>query len=206
MVSKKGWSHTTLSCTPSKRYLQLMLRFFSALMLNFLQMLLTHTAQKHLDQVALALGQCKQEDFFRPLSILQGATVGQHVRHILEFFLCLFEAEKKGAICYDKRKRDHVTETDLVKALHKIDLVRQLLSRQTIDFPLTVIANYSLTDEKEVAMPSSFFRELSYNIEHVVHHMAILRMAIEQEFSYIQLPDTFGVACSTIRNRATVNT
>ena len=51
-------------------------------------------------------------------------------------------------------------------------------------------------------MKSSFYRELSYNIEHAIHHMALLKVAVKQTLTYISLPENFGVASSTIRYRA----
>jgi len=43
--------------------------------------------------------------------------------------------------------------------------------------------------------------ELVYNIEHAIHHMAIIRIAVEKELPSIKLDKYFGLACSTIRFR-----
>jgi hypothetical protein len=42
-------------------------------------------------------------------------------------------------------------------------------------------------------------RELAYNIEHTIHHMAIIKQSIIEHFTYIDLPEYFGVASSTVR-------
>jgi len=43
-------------------------------------------------------------------------------------------------------------------------------------------------------------RELAYNIEHAIHHMAIIKIGINEVSPYILLPSAFGVASSTIRH------
>jgi len=48
-------------------------------------------------------------------------------------------------------------------------------------------------------MNSSYFRELQYNIEHAIHHMAIIKIAIGACFTEVELPANFGVAYSTVR-------
>jgi hypothetical protein len=42
-------------------------------------------------------------------------------------------------------------------------------------------------------------RELVYNIEHVVHHMALVKIGLKELLPDLDLPDDFGVAVSTIR-------
>ncbi len=54
-------------------------------------------------------------------------------------------------------------------------------------------------------MPSSFHREVAYNIEHAIHHMALLKVAVNQTLHYIQLPENFGVASSTVRYQESTN-
>ena len=51
-----------------------------------------------------------------------------------------------------------------------------------------------------VTIPSNYYRELAYNLEHTIHHMALIRVGIT-EVSGIQLSDDFGVASSTVKYR-----
>jgi hypothetical protein len=48
-------------------------------------------------------------------------------------------------------------------------------------------------------MDTNYFRELTYNIEHAVHHMAIIKIGIREVANYVTLPADFGIAASTIR-------
>jgi hypothetical protein len=161
-------------------------------------MQLQRAAQGLLHQLDAVIGQLHRDDYSKNLPLFHGASVGQHVRHTLEFFQCLMEA-RAGVINYDVRRRDHLIETVPDVARGTIAIVSQYLNGENHDFRIELEACYE--GETNVQMPSSFYRELSYNIEHVVHHLALIRIALENEFSYVQLPENFGVASSTVRYR-----
>ena len=148
------------------------------------------------------LSECKEEDFSKPLEELSGATFGQHVRHTLEFFMCLFNAKKEGVINYERRNHDKLMETDKKLAQCVISSIKEFLSLNKEDFQVTFEVDYSEIEDQNVTMKSSFYRELSYNIEHAIHHMALMKVAIKQSLTYISLPDHFGMAVSTVRYQA----
>ena len=77
---------------------------------------------------------------------MSGATFGQHVRHTLEFFLCLFDAKNDGRINYDNRKHDTIIESDRKLAASLIDTINQFLAEQNEDFLISFEANYTLKD------------------------------------------------------------
>ncbi len=162
-----------------------------------------HTSAKDLlSQLNQIIESCKDEDFVRPLSELSDSTFGQHIRHTLEFFICLFDAKNNGVVNYDQRKHDTLIETDKKLACSVIASIKDFLDKNQQDFELTFEANYAVSEETNDTMKSSFYRELSYNIEHAIHHMALLKVAVKQSLTYISLPENFGVASSTIRYRA----
>ncbi len=167
--------------------------------------MLQASATELLDQLKEIIKNCKEEDFSRPLPVLSNSTFGQHVRHTLEFFLCLFDAKNEGLINYDNRKHDTFIETDSSLAISVIESIQEFLSTQLEDFPISFEANYTLKEGEIAKMPSSFNRELAYNIEHAIHHMALLKVAVNQSLNYIEIPDNFGVATSTIRYQASSN-
>ena len=164
-----------------------------------------HTSAKELlAQLDQIIQTCKDEDFNRPLPELSGSTFGQHIRHTLEFFICLFDAKNDKMINYDHRKHDQLIETDRKIARSVITSIQEFLSANTEDFKLTFEANYTSEEGKDTVMESSFYRELAYNIEHAIHHMALLKVAVNHTLNYIDLPPHFGVASSTIRYQANV--
>jgi len=164
--------------------------------------MLQSASNELLGQLASVIEQIKQEDYTLPLPTLSGSTFGQHVRHTLEFFGCLMQAAPTGTVNYDNRGHDKSMENDKALALRQIGTIREFLAANHQDFPVAFEADYTIKGSDEVKMPSSFYREIAYNIEHTIHHMALIKIAIILSFNYIALPDNFGVASSTVRYQA----
>lgn len=161
-----------------------------------------HTsAQELLRQLEEIIEQCESKDFSRPLNELSGSSFGQHVRHTLEFFICLFDAQNEKLVNYDNRKHDQLIEKDKKLAQSVIVSIHRFLDQHNEDFEISFEANYTEAEGNDQSMKSSFFRELAYNIEHAIHHMALMKIAINQSLNYIKLPENFGVASSTVRYR-----
>lgn len=141
--------------------------------------------------------QLTNEQYTAPSRFLSGATTGQHTRHIIELFRCLFAGYETGLVNYDRRKRDMETECSREKAQQ---LLAEVASSATWTDRLLVLETGINGDGKVVTIPTSFARELLYNLEHTVHHMALIRVGI-MELTDISLPVNFGVAQSTIQYR-----
>ncbi len=161
--------------------------------------MLQSSAKELLFQLDKIIDECKSDDFVKPLKELNGTTFGQHIRHTLEFFICLYDARNDQRVSYDQRKHDKLIETDKKLAQSIIRSIIEFLEKNREDFELIYEANYTERDGKDQLMKSSFYRELAYNIEHTIHHMAFIKVAINQSLDYITLPKYFGVASSTIR-------
>lgn len=164
-------------------------------------MSLNRSAHALLIQLKELISQLNQDHFTQPIEILSGSSIGQHIRHTLEFFMCLMDAKSEGRVCYDERRHDRLIETDPKLALRVADTLMEFLEKEQADFPIIHEANYELSDGPNKSMASSFYRELAYNIEHAIHHMALMKVGIRERFQYIDLPADFGVASSTIRFR-----
>lgn len=144
----------------------------------------------------------KQVHYHQNLEILSGSSIGQHVRHILEFYLCLFRALDTNQICYDERERDVRIETDLKFAGALIDkILIQLDTLAKEDRPLKLKVNFSRNPENDLLLETSLYRELAYNLEHSIHHQALIKAACKQLGIENELNETFGVAPATIRYR-----
>ncbi len=165
------------------------------------------TACSHiLNQLENTVQQIRPEDFSKPSPTLSQSTIGQHLRHTLEFFLCLEKGFEQGIINYDKRDHDKLIETDKFIALATIDRIRNFISAQPEDKELSLEVGYDRHCEDSITISTNYFRELTYNIEHTIHHMAIMKIGVREVAPYVKLADHFGVAVSTVRYREAVDT
>lgn len=131
--------------------------------------------------------------------VLLGASIGQHVRHILEFYSCLKEGYAIQKVNYDLRKRDLAIEQDKMAALL---LIADLIQWMQVAEPgaLMLEGSYEAESNQVFSILSHLDRELVYNIEHAIHHMAIIKIAAVNLYQY-ELPADFGVASSTLKHR-----
>ena len=162
-------------------------------------MLIQRSAEDLLDQLGSVIDQLQDQDFSREIPTLSGSSIGQHIRHTIEFFLCVIDGINSGVINYDKRKHDKFIQEDRKLALSVIHSIKEFLAKSEGDRPLVLCTNYSVDEADEIEIPSSLFRELAYNIEHAIHHMALIKIGVKEIAEYVQLPDHFGVASSTVR-------
>jgi uncharacterized damage-inducible protein DinB len=149
-----------------------------------------------LQQIGDLLEQLRDEQYTQPLKVLSGATLGQHIRHILEFYLELNRSYENGILNYDQRKRDREIETRRVFAIEQLVYILDNLQQE--DKPLAITADYDSEPGNSFTVMSNYNRELMYNLEHTVHHMALLRIGVDA-MDKIALPVSFGVAISTLK-------
>ncbi|MCB0506469.1 MAG: DinB family protein [Cyclobacteriaceae bacterium] len=160
---------------------------------------LSQATSSILDQVAFVIEQIEEEDYTKPVDVFNNSTIGQHFRHTLEFFQCLMEGYEKGVVSYDKRNHDKRIETDRVLALDLISRTRDFANSCDMQKPLELEVNYEHSGEGDVVVNSNMAREITYNIEHAIHHMAIIKIGLQVVCPYVELPYGFGVAVSTLR-------
>ena len=161
-------------------------------------MVLKNPIQSVFIQLSDSLSLLTDAEYSKQSPVLFNATVGQHVRHIIELFQCLENGYELGIVNYERRKRDYRIETDRNVARILLKGIFNALSRPNKDILLEA-GDYSDTRE-QVTIPSNYYREIAYNLEHTIHHMALIRVGIN-EVSTITLPDEFGVAYSTLKFR-----
>jgi len=157
-----------------------------------------------LDQLEGIIDQLSKEDFKMPLEILSDSSIGQHVRHTLEFFICLMDASNEGIINYDKRKHDKFIQEDKNLAISVIGSIKDFINKAEGNLELSLEMEYGVSDDEVQVniVPTNYERELAYNIEHAVHHMALMKVGIISSFEHVELPPYFGVASSTVRYKS----
>lgn len=118
-------------------------------------------------------------------------SIGQHVRHIAEMIQCMLNGYDEGVVDYDARKRDARIETNI---FFTVSLLQQFMEDiQRPDRGLTL--QQHLCSEM---IHTTYYRELHYNTEHAIHHMALIRVAL-REMNIDIVDENFGVANATIQ-------
>ena len=140
-----------------------------------------------------------QDDFVKPSAALSHSTIGQHLRHTLEFFICFEQGYAQGLINYDKRGHDKLIESDKFIALSTLARIAEFIQNLNSNKSLKLEVGYDLAADDFISIETNAVRELVYNIEHAVHHMAIMKIGVREVAPYINLPFDFGVAASTVR-------
>ena len=149
-------------------------------------------------QLTASLEQLEPVQYAQPCKHLFNATIGQHVRHVIELFQCLEIGYGSGIVNYEKRKRDIRIETDKDFAIELLKEIRENVHRENI--PLLLETSYDEHSDQLIQIESNYYREIAYNLEHAIHHMALIRVGIN-EVSDIELPSEYGVASSTIKHQ-----
>lgn len=150
-------------------------------------------------QLAGTLEQLSGQEYVSPCRSLSDHTIGQHVRHIIELFQCLELGYESGTVNYEKRPRDRQIETDKLMATLLLQQIHRDLGRS--DRPLLLEASYDEHAIQPLHIHTNYFREVAYNLEHTIHHMALIRIGIREVSSSVQLPEDFGVASSTVKHK-----
>ncbi|HMC86252.1 MAG TPA: hypothetical protein VKI61_12040 [Chitinophagaceae bacterium] len=150
-------------------------------------------------QLTASLDLLTNDQYIYAGKTLSNATIGQHVRHIIEMFTCLEEGYVRGVINYENRKRDARIETEKDFANALLKKIYEALDRE--NKPLILEAAYDENSTGLLQFDTNYYREVAYNLEHTIHHMALIKVGI-REVSDISIPENFGVASSTIKFRS----
>ena len=154
-----------------------------------------HDKLSALEVLMDSLGDSK---YSKQLDILKGGTVGKHIRHIIEFYEMFMHGIEGQDICYDDRKHNPDVETVVAVALEKLAKIKYAILELDADYPIVVTANYTPDPANSQKIPSSLSRELAYNLDHTIHHFAIVKLAVIHTFPDIEIPANFDLAYSTI--------
>ena len=146
---------------------------------------------EQLQTIQQLLQQIQPEDYTKPCAMLGGSTIGQHVRHVVELLQCLQDGYEEGIVNYDNRKRDLRIET-------QVPFTNVILQQ--------LIGNVQQSDKGMLLtqlhcsniIHTTYFRELHYNTEHAIHHMALIKVAL-REMNIDAVDENFGVANATIQ-------
>lgn len=135
-----------------------------------------------------------------PCEMIQGSTIGQHVRHALDHYVAAMCALDGEAIDYDHRERDTPVERSREEALRRVGALCARLASvdgaaASREAEVRVMLDSSGT---EAALRSTIGRELAFATHHATHHHAMMH-AIAHRFG-LAAPEGFGRAPATIHH------
>lgn len=151
-----------------------------------------------ISQCELLLGTLTPENFSAGEN---GASVGAHLRHVIERFQCFFNGLSSSSIDYDRRKRDLSIANNLEAANFALASIKKRLeSLEDWDpaLPVLSVQELVLLSGTPVNISSTLGRELLGLISHTTHHLAIVALLVKS-MGY-QLDRDFGKAPSTIQH------
>lgn len=142
-----------------------------------------------------------QSEYSKSRGILSGSSVGQHFRHIIEFYQCLVKGAKgNGKLCYEDRERNLFIENDIVFCKKTIVQLISDLAVLDPDQELELVSHLDGDPENLIFTKTNVQRELLYNLEHSIHHDALIKIGLK-EVAEVNLADGYGVAPATIQYR-----
>jgi uncharacterized damage-inducible protein DinB len=143
-------------------------------------------------QLIESLNKLNYDEYTHKIEPLNNSSIGEHVRHIIELFQQLEVGYNTGVLNYDARKRDVLIQQNLDFAIESIAKIVESITKENKKIQLI-----TLLAEDENLIETNYYRELMYNLEHCIHHQALLKIG----FNYLgidKLPEDYGVAKSTL--------
>jgi len=146
------------------------------------------------------LGKINNNIYISPVVHLNHSSIGNHTRHIIELLQCLVNGYSNGEVDYVNRKRNLLLEQE-------VNLAKSILSELHDNVSLPNKQLRMAVDTEGAYIYSNSDREIVYNTEHIIHHLALIKVALIEMGLSDLTSDEFGMAYATIRyrNSLTVN-
>ncbi|MBF02453.1 MAG: hypothetical protein CMP76_04065 [Flavobacterium sp.] len=158
--------------------------------------MLVPAIQRNFLEISILLDQLDNPKYTFCNPELSEATIGEHIRHIIEMYQCLISDYEFGTINYDKRKRNLAIQNSIEEAKLAINIILE-----TITLPNKELFLEDGLQEANFRVQTNYFRELLYNLEHSIHHQALIKVAV-LKYKEVSLPENFGIAKSTIEYKS----
>jgi len=167
---------------------------------------MTNYCRQNLKDIYDLLGKLNEIQYQQKSPLLSGSSIGEHVRHILEFYLCMIKGPQNGYVNYDNRNRNIELETNSKYAQETIHNISKELMIMDLNLDVVLEGNLSVNDIGKVSIPTSILREMAFCLDHSIHHQAMIKIALKEQNSENLIDEEFGVAHSTLRHRNTLAT
>ncbi len=151
---------------------------------------------EQLGSLTSVISSLSDEQYTQKSMHLGEATIGAHTRHIIELVQCACAGYVSGRVDYLNRSRNLALETDRLLALSALKQFDDSLIIHDKQLELTV--ENCGGPGTNLPVVTTYFREIVYNTEHAIHHLALIKVALIE--MQIQIADPhFGMAYSTIK-------
>lgn len=145
---------------------------------------------KQLNNLATLIQTLSEDQYVYKSKHLANASIGAHTRHIIELLQCALNGYEAQQIDYINRSRNLAIETDMQLAL---DLIESLKTQSILQDKIVHVVN-----DDGSTYYSSYNRELVYNVEHIIHHLALIKVSLI-ELNIEAIDENLGMAYSTIQ-------
>jgi hypothetical protein len=133
---------------------------------------------------------------------LGNSSIGGHTRHVIELLQCAIDGYSMGQVDYVNRKRNLLLETD--RMLAQSILMQLNESIKVGDRQLDLVVEQIEGATKLINVTTTYYREVVYNTEHTIHHLALIKVAIiDMKLDIVD--NDFGMAYSTIKYKASLS-
>ena len=160
-------------------------------------MIFQQLSQQLLSLIVL-LKSLSNDQYSRKIKHLGNASIGGHTRHIIELIQCVNKGYDSDTVDYLNRIRNLDLENSKSLALEVLLEIEKELKRSDKNLKM-VVENTSL----DCSVNTTYCREVVYNTEHTIHHLALIKVAL-LEMNLDLVNHDFGMAYSTIQYQASL--
>lgn len=146
------------------------------------------------------MGAMSSANYARRIQLCYNASVGGHMRHIIEHYQAFLRGLDDGEIAYEKRVRDPLVENDPGYAGGLMESIAQQLSSLGPTLGNRTL-HYCAETAEGITSGTTTLRELEFLLSHTIHHYALV--AVMARLQGYEPQATFGVAPSTLKFQRT---
>lgn len=155
-----------------------------------------HSNLAVIDQGVRLLARLGAERYAQRVPLCFNASIGGHMRHILEHYQAFLRGLGDSEIDYEKRVRDPLVENDPIYAGGLLESVAQQLEELAPALSNRTL-HYCVETTEGIASATTILRELEFLLSHTIHHYALV--AVMARLQGCDPEPTFGVAPSTLK-------
>lgn len=144
-----------------------------------------------------------EERYAHRLPVVFGASIGGHVRHIIDHYQSFLAGLENGGLDYENRPRSVEVETNPGVAMRILATLADRLQSLDANSEQRPLSYHAETSPGRCS-PTSVLRELEFLLSHTVHHYALV--AVMCRLQQHEPEPSFGVAPSTLRYQQSLAT